>query len=209
MNQRYRFAIGIAALLLLVVGGRLVLRAVSEKSGQTGAATAATSTPTPHAQVELGPTPMLLLPAQNGFAGQPQPLDFENLRKTIKGGPEGQKMPKEAIEHMENSMRRLQNAFSSESAARDELRDLRICIEHTNRMGPLSLPPETQAEFKEQLPHLPTQMQAGCLLTGMALAQKFPSLRKELDNQILSRAKPEAIALARKMSSEPGWRAPK
>lgn len=111
---------------------------------------------------------------------------------------EANKAPKGVVfpEKMKQKLMKLEAAFKNESLARKEMNDLAACVTHDMRDIDNQILKQVPPHARDHIRPLGTMLQAQCLTTGRKLVEKFPQLRETFQNNVLSKARPEAVQLA-------------
>jgi len=134
------------------------------------------------------PLPSQLPQVQRAFS------DLASLQSFL----EANKAPKGVVfpEKMKQKLMKLEAALKDESLARKEMNDLAACVTNDMRDIDNQILKQVPPYARDRVRSLGTMLQAQCLTTGRKLVEKFPRLRETFQNNVLSKARPEAVQLA-------------
>jgi hypothetical protein len=130
--------------------------------------------------------------------------DFELFRKQILMGT-NKSIPKEVQTAAQEAARKKEAAFKNEELARTEIQNMAYCVSKFRRAVAPIIPSNVERQMsdkdKERVAQLPTLVQANCIALARALAEKFPTLQSEFENNVLKKATSSAIEMERKTGS--------
>jgi len=104
-------------------------------------------------------------------------------------------MPKEYMDMVDKQKRRAEAAFTSESQARVQLKEMEKCIDQAKIMKDINIPSGASGP-DGGMAGAQAQMQAGCAQVAQQLVQKFPSLKNEYNANIAPKLNHEPLQRA-------------
>jgi hypothetical protein len=110
-------------------------------------------------------------------------------------------VPKDLQKPVQEAYRKREAAFKNEELARSEIQNMATCVFQFRRIIAPMMPREVERQMslkdKERVAQIPTLGQAQCIATARALAEKFPTLKQEFENNVLKKASSSAIEMER------------
>ncbi len=135
--------------------------------------------------------------------GMPPVRDFNQFRELLAAG----KMPgfpKDVNDMSELAVaekKRQQAVLEAEESSRSELKRLASCFSPNlfkmSGQGQSAQQQQIPAELAKQLPLM---VQSSCLSMAQRIVDKYPKFRREFEKEILAKAKPEAVKMAREQA---------